>query len=433
MSAAPAPPFKAAALALAVLAALATGPVARAYASAKEPRFDIGLAVDLDSLSVEPVGDATISWRSPDGGTRTLDLREPLRLRVSGAQVLVEPVGRPRAVPLAVLEATDTLWIGGEEFEAGATPRLRWNGKTWRGRFKAFLSPRRRLTLATRIGLEPYLLGVVPGEIGALRDSLLEAGRAQAIAARSYSLYYRGRRGAEGFDLYATVEDQLYSPVESERPLATQCVESTRGTVCTADGQPIRANYCSTCGGITADVWEAWPTEPCSYLRSSADRGVGDGDHCALSPQYRWREEWPLAEFTANVARFAPQYGVPLPRAGVGDVQDVAVLRRSHSGRVWTLRVTSTTGNIDVPAYSLRQVLRRPGNPNAILRSNLFKIGVRRDATSLKPVAIVASGAGSGHGVGLCQTGALGMAKTGAKGEDILAHYYPGATLRRLY
>ena len=108
-------------------------------------------------------------------------------------------------------------------------------------------APVSRLTLATRIGLEPYLLGVVPGEIGALRDSLLEAGRAQAIAARSYSLFYRGRRGAEGFDLYATVEDQLYSPVESERPLATRCVEGTRGIVCMADARPIRANWvCSS-------------------------------------------------------------------------------------------------------------------------------------------------------------------------------------------
>jgi SpoIID/LytB domain protein len=95
--------------------------------------------------------------------------------------------------------------------------------------------------------------------------------------------------------------------------------------------------------------------------------------------------------------------------------------------------VETSTGLVSIPAYSLRQVLRRGGNAASILRSNLFKIGVRRDPSTLKPVAIVASGAGSGHGVGLCQTGALGMARIGARGEDILAHYYPGATLRRLY
>lgn len=415
--------------AILLVAALAFASAARA---AEQPHFDIGLAVDLDSLTVEPVGAASLAWRAPDGAERSLELREPLRLRVSGAQVLVEPVGRPRAVPVAVLEQGDTLWIGDPAFADGDRPHLRWNGKTWRGRFKAFLSPRRRLTLVTRLALEPYLLGVVPGEIGALRDSLLEAGRAQAIAARSYSLFYRGRRAAEGFDLYATVEDQLYSPVESERPLATRCVETTRGQVCRSGGEPIRANYCSTCGGITAEVWEAWPAAPRDYLRSRADQGAGEGDHCASSPQYRWREEWPLAEFTATLARFAPQYGVPLPRGGVGDVVDVAVRARSRSGRVWSLRVSTTTGDLDIPAYSLRQVLRRPGNPGSILRSNLFKIAVRRDAAG-RPVAVVASGAGSGHGVGLCQTGALAMARAGAKADRILAHYYAGTTIDTLW
>lgn len=424
-----------AALALAVLGAFAAparGSQAPGGVAGAGPSFDIGLAVDLDSLTLEPTEAATLSWRAPDGGERTAQLREPVRLRASGAQLLVEPVGRARAVPLAVLRAADTLWIGDAGFEDGARPGLRWNGRTWRGRFKAFLSPRGRLTLATRLALEPYLMGVVPGEIGALRDSLLEAGRAQAIAARSYSLFYRGRRAAEGFDLYATVEDQLYSPVESERPLATRCVQSTRGMVSMADDQPIRANYCSTCGGITADVWEAWPAEDRSYLRGRADRGAGDGDHCSMSPQYRWREEWPIAEFAANLARFAPERGVRLPAGGVGAVQDVTVAARSRSGRVWTLLVRTTTGNIEIPAHGLRQVLRRPGNPGSILRSNLFKIAVRRDAAG-RPVAVVASGAGSGHGVGLCQTGALAMARSGARAEAILTHYYQGTSVVKLW
>jgi len=419
------------ALALACLAGPAP-PVRGAGSGAAGPAFDIGLVVDAESLTVEPVANAELSWRARDGVERAAEVREPVRLRASGTQLLVEPVGRHRAVPLAVLGATDTLWIGGPSFEEGERANLRWNGGTWRGRFKAFLSPRGKLTLATRLALEPYLLGVVPGEIGALSDSLLEAGRAQAIAARSYSLFYRGRRSAEGFDLYATVEDQLYSPLERERALATRCVEGTRGVVCMSGGQPIRANYCSTCGGITADVWEAWPAQELPYLLGRADRGLGEGDHCALSPQYRWREEWTVGEFASTLARFAPSQGVPLPAAGVGSVQEVDVVRRSRSGRVWTLRVTTTTGVIDVPAYALRQVLRRPGNSSSILRSNLFKIAVRRDAAG-RPAAVVASGAGSGHGVGLCQTGALAMARAGARADGILAHYYAGTSLVKLW
>jgi len=421
-----------AALAASVLTLALVFPGAGAAAQSSEPAFDIGLAVDVDSVTVEPLGELALAWRAPDGNERTLSIREPLRMRLSGTQLIVEGAGRARAVPLAILEVPDTLWLGSAGDEAGAAPRFLWNGKHWRGRFKVFPSPRRKLTLATRLSLENYLLGVVPGEIGALRDSLIEAGRAQAVAARSYSLFYRGRRGAEGFDLYATVEDQVYGPVESERPLATRCVETTRGMTALADGAPIRANYCSTCGGVSAEVWEAWPADARSYLRSGADQGVGQGDHCALSPQYRWREEWTVAEFAANLGRFGPAQNLVLPAAGVGDVRDVRVDSRSRSGRVWRLRVTTTTGEIVIPAYSLRQVLRRPGNSNGILRSNLFKIAARRD-TGGRVTSIVASGAGSGHGVGLCQTGALAMARGGAKAESILAHYYSGSELRRLY
>jgi stage II sporulation protein D len=396
-----------------------------------EPTFDIGLAVDRETLTVAPVGSATLSWRAPDG-EKTAEIREPVRLRLSGAQVLVEPEGRPRAVPLAVLEARDTLWVGDASFSRGETAALGWNGSHWRGRFKLFIGPRGKLTLATRVSLERYLLGVVPGEIGALRDSLIEAGRAQAIAARSYTLFYRGRRGAEGFDLYATVEDQLYGPAEAERPLASRCVESTRGQASLFAESPIRANYCSTCGGITADVWEAWPTDPRGYLVSVADRGAGEGDHCALSPQYRWREAWPVEQFAATIARWAPAQNVPLPAGGVGEIRDVRVESRSHSGRVWRLRVETSSGPVVIPAYSLRQVLRRPGGSGAILRSNLFKIGVRRDAAG-RVVEVVASGAGSGHGVGLCQTGALAMARGGASATRILGHYYAGTEVKRLY
>ena len=327
----------------------------------------------------------------------------------------------------------ETLWVTSE-----ARTAIQWNGRRWRGQFKIFVNPRRKLTLASRLMVESYLVGVVPGEIGALAEDLLEAGRAQAIAARSYTLFYRGRRSAEGFDLYGTVEDQVYGPVGAERPLGTRCVESTAGEVALSAGQPIRANYCSTCGGITAEVWEAWPADPLPYLVSHRDAGgAADADtapdYCAASPQFRWREEWPASEFVANLARFGPGLGVSLPSRSLGRLLDVRVEARSRSGRVWRLRVRTTAGELIVPAWSLRQVLRRPGGTGAILRSTLFKIEAKRDPRTGTVVAVVVSGAGSGHGVGLCQTGALGMARQGHKAEDIIRHYYLGVEIRRLY
>ena len=409
----------------------------------QEPAIDVGLAVDLETLTFEPVANATLTTEGGGGDPVAHVGPVPITVRAGHGRFRATWNAGARHWDLA---RSDTLLVGGEGALDENDPfRMRWKGSTWRGRFKVFMNPRGKLSLAVRLPLETYLLGVVPGEIGMLDDHLLEAGRAQAIAARSYTLFYRGRRGAEGFDLYGTVEDQLYSPVESERALATRCVESTRGTVALSDGQPIRANYCSTCGGITAEVWEAWPAAPLPYLVSHPDR-----DYCAASPQYRWREEWSAQQFVATLVHYGPPQGVPMPPLGPGKLVDVRVDQRSRSGRVWQMTVQLTTGDVVIPAYSLRQVVRRPshaggasaktiGNGNAIgngaqiLRSNLFKIGVRRDPKSGRALAVIASGAGSGHGVGLCQTGALGMARAGSSADQIVAHYYPGVSIERLY
>ncbi|MEK7330847.1 MAG: SpoIID/LytB domain-containing protein, partial [Candidatus Eisenbacteria bacterium] len=394
----------------------------------EEPWITVGLAWDLRGVSLDAEGAAVVEG----AGRHALAAGEQLAVTLEGGRAVARGLaGRVRW--RAAASPGETLWVTPE---TGAA--FRWNGRHWRGQFKIFINPRGKLTLATRLTLESYLAGVVPGEIGALAEDLLEAGRAQAIAARSYTLFYRGRRSAEGFDLYGTVEDQVYGPVEAERPLATRCVESTAGEVALSAGQPIRANYCSTCGGITADVWEAWPAAPSPYLVSHRDGGgaAGEGatrDYCAASPHYRWREEWPAAEFVADIARFGPGFGVPIPRGGPGRLVDVRVDARSRSGRVWRLRVETTAGELIVPAWSLRQVLRRPGNAAAILRSNLFKVDVRRDPRTGSALAVVVSGAGSGHGVGLCQTGALGMAREGRAAEDIIRHYYRGVEIRRLY
>ena len=391
-----------------------------------EPSVRLGLAWDLEYVAITP---ASQPARLRLGSLEELVRPDGFTLQLAGGGIRVGMRSGGDSVDVFQLGAHDTLLM---TVANPREPSFRWNGKTWRGELLVFLNPRGRITLVARIPLESYLLGVIPGEIGALASDLLEAGRAQAVAARSYTLYYMGRRASEGFDLYGTVEDQVYGPFESERPLATRCVTSTRGQTLLSAGWPIRANYSSTCGGISSEVWEAWPFEPLPYLVSHRDRDTPD-DFCGSSPHYRWREEWKPADLAANLARHAPQFGVTLPPGGVGEIVDVSVASRSRSGRVWRLAVTTSTGRFEIPAYVLRQMLRRGGNPAAILRSNLFKIDVRRDPATRRAIAIVASGAGNGHGAGLCQTGALGMARRKRDAAAILRHYYPTTELARLY
>jgi len=395
-----------------------------------EPAIEVGLAWDADSLAFTAIK-PQLTWRIGRAHDRATGRVRGLVVRVAGGAAELRADGA--AAPIARLAAGDTLWLGEpQDAPFPVDAQLGWQGKSWRGQGKAFVNARGRLTFALRLPLETYLVGVVPGEIGALSDALIEAGRAQAVAARSYTMFYRGRRGAEGFDVYGTVEDQVYGPIEGERPLATRVVDATRGRFALWQGGPIRANYYSTCGGITADVWEAFPAAGLPYIASVRDRGAAGPDWCAKSPIYRWREEWDAAAFLETVRRFGAPEGVVLP-ARATELRDVRVASRSRSGRVWRLEVETDAGAVTVPAWSLRRVLRRPGEAHAILRSNLFKIDVRRDRATGRAVAVVVSGAGSGHGAGLCQTGALGMAQGGRTADQILAHYYPGIELRKLY
>ena len=404
-------------------------PAPAGYGFESEPRIEVGLRWDIEAIALEALEPVRVTRerdgvRAPQGETPG-----PIQLTLGRGGWSAEwPGGGAKG-----LSTADTLWIGATSGLDDGAARLRWSGRTWRGTFKVFVNPRGKLSLASRLPLEAYLLGVIPGEIGRLDETLIEAGRAQAIAARSYTLFYDGRRREkEGFDLYATVEDQVYGPVESEEPLATRCVTSTRALVALSEDFPIRANYSSTCGGITADVWESWPAEPLPYLRSRLDAGDG-GAWCADSRHYRWVERFTVEEFARNLRRFCPERGVPLPRGGVGEVLDVRVTGRSRSGRVWRLEVITSTGRITIPSHELRWVLRRAGMPGSILRSTLIKVGVERVRTTRAPTAILVSGGGNGHGVGLCQTGALGMARGGKSGLEIIEHYYSGVEVREVY
>jgi stage II sporulation protein D len=127
------------------------------------------------------------------------------------------------------------------------------------------------------------------------------------------------------------------------------------------------------------------------------------------------------------------QYGVtdnPAAASIGGDLLDVRVDKRSRCGRVQDLGITTTTGDLAFHGDRTRWVLRRPGT-NGILRSSLFKIGILRGDDG-KPRKVVATGAGNGHGIGMCQWGAMGMARAGVDYRDILSHYYKSTRLVRI-
>ena len=206
-------------------------------------------------------------------------------------------------------------------------------------------------------------------------------------------------------------------------------MEATGGELLLSGGAPIRALYSSACGGRTSNVEDVWPWPWTPYLRSTRDADEGREAYCSRSANYRWREEWGVGAFTQMLRKFVPETDPARPTLA-GDLVDVRVGARSRSGRVRDLVITTTSGDYVLRGDRTRWGLRRPGG-EAILRSAFFKIGVLRAADGA-PLKVVATGGGNGHGIGMCQWGAMGMARAGKSYKEILRHYYKATQLTRI-
>jgi len=215
-------------------------------------------------------------------------------------------------------------------FVAGAAPlQLDWN--PYRGDLVVKAKPGGLMVLNV-LPLDRYLRGVVPWE--APRGWQTATYEAQAVAARSYTLSYLGRRAALGFDLYASVEDQVYGGIGLENAQSERALDATQGEILLSDGAPIRALYSSACGGRTANVEDVWPWSRTPYLRSVLDADDENSTpYCSISANFRWREEWDPIQFMATIRQYGPAEGGALA-ALAGDLVDVTVKSRGRSGRV---------------------------------------------------------------------------------------------------
>jgi stage II sporulation protein D len=287
------------------------------------------------------------------------------------------------------------------------------------------------VTIVNRVPLEWYVQAVTAVELGMRGADVRQAVMAQAVASRTFALHYRGRREALGFDLYATVADQVYPGAEAEQPEVTAATRATAGQIVTWHGQPIEALFHSTCGWSTEAsnlVFRNGPAVP--YLREVSDRfGPGKRDYyCAASPSFRWTVEWDAATLDAILARTLPA-ALGSTAVNVGHVTDIRIARTTPTGRVEQLVIGTAGGDVTVPGYDVRDVLRP--SPDRQLLSTLFQLYVQRQGGEV--VKVTAAGAGSGHGVGMCQWGAVGRARAGQTYQQILATYYPGTRLERIY
>ena len=268
------------------------------------------------------------------------------------------------------------------------------------------------------IGMEQYLRGVLPYEIGRLDESKFEALKAQAVAARTYAYKHYGSRTAQGFDIYADTRDQVYKGLQSATDLTDKAVRETEGVVMTYNGEFITAYYHSTCGGETEGV-ATWGRPDHPYLKNKPDLRPDGTPWCRESSYAEWTRE-----FTEDELRDLFQINAKEAKSNVpsfSSIQAINILDTLKSGRIHTLEVTTNNGKFTSKADKIRWLFKRGGT---ILPSSFFRIHKSGNQWILK-------GKGFGHGVGLCQMGARARAQAGQSYIQILTHYYPGITLEK--
>jgi stage II sporulation protein D len=303
---------------------------------------------------------------------------------------------------------------------------LIWDGKQYRGEI-AIVPTDSGLLVVNRLSMDSYLRGVVPLEIGNRTAAEFAAVQAQAVAARTYA--YKHLTSTRAFDMYSTVQDQVYGGVDAEKPQSDSAITTTADVVVLYNGQPITTPYHSTCGGSTAGVSEVWYDQPDQpYLRPVSDRIPGTNSfYCDPSPRFSWTQSYDAAGLRAVMDKYLAAY-TKAPKNGVGKITDIREQGRTPSGRVAALTVQTETGSYTLRGNDIRFVLRDP--KGAILNSTYFTLVESTNGGEISNLTV--NGHGYGHGIGMCQWGAIGRARAGQNYRTILETYYPGTTIGRI-
>ena len=325
-------------------------------------------------------------------------------------------------------------------------------GQTYRGAGEVRSNSAGSLAGVNELHIEDYLYGVVPRELGPIAYPEIEAQKAQAVAARTYALANLGKRASDGYDLQATTSDQVYGGYSAEHPVSSAAVDATRGLALMYDGALINAMYSSTSGGHTADSEESF-SAVVPYLRGVPDaqrgqalehvpnlevfkahanphslRNSKEGDfESDWASRHRWTFDWSADEISDVISAWR---GVD-----VGTVHAINVLERGPSGRVLLIEYVTDAGTFTHTKDAIRSSLRTLSASNVLtnLPSTLFFVEAVEDKKNDGSVGFVVYGGGFGHGVGMGQTGAVGMAEKGHTFEEILKHYYRGVSLETAY
>lgn len=313
--------------------------------------------------------------------------------------------------------------------------QLQINGSKlgYQGDFK-LKTKQRNLVLNQFLPLDDYIAGVIQNEIG--NNAPAEALKAQAVAARTHavSLLLNNRHKADGYDLCNGTHCQVYKGEYLSNPTILQAVHDTAGEVMFSGDSIADATYHSCCGGKTDASSAIWKGKPIEHLNGVTC--IPEADTLDLSQEAiirAWIDRKPDPEGMSSWERSALTWDNSITKtkvalnAGLSSLNRIEIISRGRSGRILSMKLYGDkTINLD-NEYKIRQVF---GN----LLSSCFYIQGNYTSTngivSIVPRATLSlKGKGAGHGVGMCQVGALRMARRQAGYHEILQHYYPGTRI----
>jgi SpoIID/LytB domain protein len=310
--------------------------------------------------------------------------------------------------------------------------------RAYRGAIQFSADRTGRIAVINQIGMEELLKGLVPSEIFARAH--LEALKAQAVTARAEVLAKVGlKHVADPYFLCTEQHCAVYRGVSGEVATTNAAVDATRGEMLfDTEGRLVDAVYSAVCGGHTEHNEIVWGGVPNPALRGRPDVLPGkpatpvpgtelkaflttEGAYaCRLSSfaaptKFRWEKRFSSKDVDDKLTAF-----------GVGKVMAMTVSERGVSGRAKLLQVSGEEGATTIRGeLTIRRLFSN-------LNSAMFEVKAEKDAKG-RPTGWVFTGGGWGHGVGMCQTGAIGRAEAGQSYREILGHYFGGATVSRVY
>lgn len=248
------------------------------------------------------------------------------------------------------------------------------------------------------VKMNEYLYGVVPSEIPSSWE--IEAVKAQAVAARTYTYHHLMNKKKSLYDLDATTNFQVYRGLAVETENSNKAVEETAGDIIVYNNKPILAFFHSTCGGWTMNDSNIWNGDDKPYLEP-----VRCG-YCEGSPNYKWEAEINLYEI---------RHHLNIKYKGTGRILGISFKRRGT--RVDSIIIQHKNGLLNLSGNEFRLLF-----PEKKIKSMYF-------SSEKTPRGLILHGYGWGHGVGMCQWGAKGMAEKGAAYKEILEYYYRGTRI----